>query len=162
MLISVPISTRIYLKKILSPYFCIVPGSNPVVDIFCVLYDVYINDVVVIPSKSTVTGTWTTSTSPIYAKLTITSIIINNISYKINGVSSFFTNLTSFESAQIENANSLSLLKVYKSTANISRRLVNVNYTNLILYDEVPDTTFVIIPCYEIVINLTSNFNLTT
>lgn len=153
----IPISTRIYVKRLWSPYLCIQPGTVLNADTFVVLYDVFVNKSVVIPAGSLATGNWTTSTITPSALLTLTNITINNTARLLTATSNLFTTTTAFEASQIENSLSLSLLKNYKSVANIFRRLVKIKCQSVILYNEVPDTVFIEVPCNEIVTTLTAN-----
>jgi len=161
----IPKGTRIYLtKKIPGNELSLKLDTNLLNDNLYVLYDVKIGPQIVIPKGTRVVGDWITQTTPdIAAQLQLSQIYINGNSQPICADSNIIRSLTVYNGADINYANTVKTDLVYRSTANIIRRIVNVQCKIKVLSDTNNNiVSYLSINTTEIPVELLEDFNVET
>jgi hypothetical protein len=148
MSITIPRGTKIYLTRKQPGSRATVTGSELSLkidrhlpnDILYVLYDVKIGPVVIIPKGTAVLGDWITETVPCpAAQLQLSKIFINGERRDILADSDIFHTITTYNINEVMDANVVQSALIYHSTANITRRIVNVKCRTKVLEEGEPD-----------------------
>ena len=156
---KLPAGTRIYLTKKKSHTLYIQPDNTLVNDNLYVAYDVRFDGITVIPKGTRVTGNWVTESRPsIAAQLQLTRIYVHGPGQDIVADSDVIEAINGFNNEEVDNASHVYKLNHYRSTANIVRRIVNVNCSVRVLRDTNLNTLYLEIFTKEIPVIITQDF----
>lgn len=155
---TLPIGTKIYIRKQKPFTFNIRPDQTLLNDNLYVAYDVKYGDVVVIPSGTRVVGDWVTESNPISAQFQLTKIILKGSGQTAAADSPVYSGTTDYNNTEVFNSTYLYKRYQYKSVANINRRIVSAECVVKVLRDQDLNTTYLEITTSEIPVTLTATF----
>jgi hypothetical protein len=156
---KIPAGTRMYLTKKYKPVFNIQPDTTFINDSLYVLYDVRVNGQTIIPRGTRVLGDWVTESTPtIAAQFQAKKIFLCCPEQSINADSDVLEATTLYNGFEVQNALNLYRTLEYRSTANIIRRIVNVQCKMKILLDDRLNSIYLEIPTDEIPVTFTTDF----
>ena len=155
---TLPIGTKIYIRKQKPFTFNIRPDQTLLNDNLYVAYDVKYGDVVVIPAGTRVVGDWVTESNPISAQFQLTKIILKGAGQVASADSPVYNGTTDYNNTEVLNSNYLYKRYQYKSVANIERRIVSAECMVKVLRDQDLNTTYLEITTTEIPVILTAEF----
>lgn len=156
---KLPAGTRIYLTKKRPHTLYIQPDNTLINDNLYVAYDVRSDGMTVIPKGTRVMGNWVTESRPsIAAQLQLTRIFINGSGQDISADSDVIEATNGFNNEDVNNASHIYKINEYRSTANIIRRVANVNCRITVLKDNNLNTLYLEIFTKEIPVILTTDF----
>jgi hypothetical protein len=159
MSIKIPAGTRMYLTKKRAYTFFIQPDTTLLNDSLYVAYDVRINGVTVIPRGTRVTGDWVTESTPVMsAQLQINKIYLSGSGQVAAADSDVYEALSSYNNTEVNDASYLYTQLVYRSTANVIRRIVREQCQVKVLLDDNLNTTYLEIFTKEIPVIFISDF----
>lgn len=159
MIRKLPAGTRIYLTKKYHHPLYIRPDHTLGNDTLYVAYDVRSNGVTVIPRGTRVKGDWVTESRPVpVAQLQLTRIFLNPVGQEISADSEVIEDLSGYNRGEVDNVSHLYKINQYRSTSNLIRRIVDVNYYVKTLLDEDINTPYLEIYTKEIPVTLTEDF----
>ena len=159
MIKKIPIGTRIFLTKKRKDPLYIRPDTTLQNDNLYVAYDVRIDGVTVIPKGTRVIGDWITESDPtIAAQLQIKRIFLDRSGQDLSADSDVIEATTLYNGEEIDNANNLTRVSHYRSTANVMRRIVNVNCCVTTLFDTKLNAIYLEIFTKEIPVTLLHDF----
>jgi hypothetical protein len=142
MSITVPAGTRIYLTKLQGPNYSLFirPDTSLFNDNLYVAYDVKIGTVTAIRKGTRVSGNWITESTPIVsAQFQSNKIYFNGTGQDFFADSDPVQTVTVVNPAEVDNANAFFKDADYRSTANITRRIVTVRCRTYPLPDDLND-----------------------
>ena len=159
MIKKIPAGTRIFLTKKQKDPLYIRPDTTLQNDNLYVAYDVRVNGVTVIPKGTRVVGDWVTESNPtIAAQLQIKRIFLERSGQDLSADSDVIEAITLYNKEEINNANNLTRIARYRSTANVMRRIVDVNCCITTLFDTKLNSIYLEIFTKEIPVTLLHDF----
>ena len=158
MALTLPIGTKIYIRKQKPFTFNIRPDQTLLNDNLYVAYDVKYGDVVVIPKGTRIIGDWVTESDPISAQFQLTKIVLKGTGQIANADSLVYIGTTDYNNIEVFNSNFLYKRYQYRSVANVERRIVSADCIVKVLRDQNLNTTYLEITTSEISLTLTETF----
>lgn len=156
---KIPAGTRIYLTKPHNHTLYIQPDKTLINDNLYVAYDVRIDGQTIISKGTRVQGDWVTESVPsIAAQLQLTKIFLQRSGQKICADSDVIEAVTEYRNDEVDNANHLYKTLQYRTTSNITRRIVNYYCKVKTLLDNHRNTIYLEIYTKEIPVTLISDF----
>lgn len=159
MIKKIPEGTRIFLTKKRADPLYIRPDTTLQNDNLYVAYDVRVDGVTVIPKGTRVVGDWVTESNPtIAAQLQVKRIYLQRDGQDICADSGVIEAISAYNKNEIGNANNLTRVAKYRSTANVMRRIVDVNCCITTLFDTKLNAIYLEIFTKEIPVTVVTDF----